>query len=165
MKEQMEDKSQIVSIYTDGSSRGNPGPGGWGAILKYKQHTMELSGSYRRTTNNRMELMAVINALSNLKKEGLDIEVYSDSKYVVDSVLKKWVFKWEEEGFGRRTNADLWVKFLELYRRFNIKMIWVKGHASNMYNNRCDTIATCASSNENREKWLEDTEYELLKKS
>ena len=160
----MEDR-QITSIYTDGSSRGNPGPGGWGAILKYREHTKELSGSYRRTTNNRMELLAVINALSNMKKDGAVIEVYSDSKYVVDSVNKNWVFNWEKEGFGRRTNADLWRRFLELYRRFEVKMIWVKGHASNMYNNRCDTIATCASSNENREFWLVDEEYELLKES
>ena len=151
----------IIQIYCDGSARNNgKGPGGWGVVLKYKEHTKELSGSFRRTTNNRMELIAVINALSSIKKDGVSIEIYSDSRYVIDSVERKWVFNWQKQGFVHRTNADLWMQFLELYQKFNIKMIWVKGHASNIYNNRCDTIATCASSNENRENWLVDIFYE-----
>ncbi len=154
---------QLVQIFGDGSSRGNPGPSGWGVILKYKQHIMEISGAYRLSTNNRVELISIIEALSSMKREGLSIEIYSDSKYVIDSVEKKWVFNWEKENFKDRTNADLWIRFLELYRKHNIKMIWVKGHASNMYNNRCDTLATCASSNENKENWKIDIFYESIK--
>jgi ribonuclease HI len=152
----------ITKIYTDGSSRGNPGPGGWGAILKYKEHVKELSGSYRHTTNSRMELMAAVEALSQIKREGVNIEIYSDSKYVVDSVEKKWLFKWEKDNFEDRANADLWKRFVELYRKFKVKMIWVKGHSSNQDNNRCDELATSASANENKSNWLIDTNYEKL---
>lgn len=133
--------SEIVRIYSDGACSGNPGPGGIGVILMYKDKTMEISEGYKYTTNNRMELRAVIRGLQMLKKKGLTIEVYSDSRYVVDSVEKRWVFNWEKKGFIGRANTDLWKKFLELYDEHTIKFIWVKGHASNEYNNRCDVLA------------------------
>lgn len=132
---------EIVRIYTDGACSGNPGPGGIGVILMYKDKVKEISEGYKHTTNNRMELRAVIRGLQMLKKKGLTIEVYSDSKYVVDSVEKGWVFNWEKKGFVGRANTDLWKKFLELYDEHNVKFIWVKGHASNEFNNRCDVLA------------------------
>ena len=132
---------EIVRIYTDGACSGNPGPGGLGVILMYKDKVKEISEGYKHTTNNRMELRAVIRGLQMLKKKGLSIEVYSDSKYVVDSVEKGWVFNWEKKGFVGRANTDLWKKFLELYDEHTIKFIWVKGHASNEFNNRCDVLA------------------------
>lgn len=131
----------IVKIYTDGACSGNPGPGGLGVILLYKDMKKEISEGYKHTTNNRMELLSVIRGLQVLKKTGLDIEIYSDSKYVVDSIEKKWVFNWEKKGFVGRPNADLWKKLLDLYDNHNIKFIWVKGHASNEYNNQCDILA------------------------
>ena len=130
-----------VKIYTDGACSGNPGPGGIGVILMYKEHVKEISEGYKHTTNNRMELLAVIRGLQMLKKTGLDIEIFSDSKYVCDSVEKGWVFNWEKVGFKKRPNPDLWEKFLHLYRQHNIKFTWVKGHADNEYNNKCDKLA------------------------
>ena len=110
-----------VEIYTDGSSRGNPGPGGYGAILIYGQHTKELSAGFRKTTNNRMELLAVIVSLEKLTREGLDVVVTSDSKYVVDAVEKGWVFNWERKGFKKAKNPDLWRRLLKIYRKHNVK--------------------------------------------
>ncbi len=136
---------EIVRIYTDGACSGNPGPGGIGVILMYKEKVKEISEGYKHTTNNRMELRAVIKGLQSLKNKSLTIEVYSDSKYVVDSVEKGWVFNWEKKGFIGRANSDLWKKFLELYDEHNIKFIWVKGHASNEFNNRCDVLAVSGS--------------------
>lgn len=132
---------EIVRIYTDGACSGNPGPGGIGVILMYKDKVKEISEGYKHTTNNRMELRAVIRGLQMLKKKGLSIEIYSDSKYVVDSVEKGWVFNWEKKGFVGRANSDLWKEFLDIYSEHNIKFIWVKGHASNEFNNRCDILA------------------------
>ncbi len=134
-----------LTIYTDGASRGNPGRGGYGAILQWGSQTRELSGGFRMTTNNRMELLAVIAALEALTREGLDILVYSDSEYVVNSVEKKWVFAWEKKGFAGKKNPDLWQRFLGLYRKHRIQFKWVKGHADNVYNNRCDVLATTAA--------------------
>jgi len=154
---------EAIHIYTDGSSRGNPGPGGWGAILMYKEQKREIFGSFRYTTNNRMELMAVIEALKLLKKkEDYEIIIYSDSKYVVDSYVKKWVFNWQKNNFKDRLNADLWKEFLQLVNS-KVKMKWVKGHASNEFNNKCDILATEASSNANKNKWLIDKIYEKIK--
>jgi len=136
---------EIVRIYTDGACSGNPGPGGIGVILMYKEKIKEISEGYKHTTNNRMELRAVIKGLQSLKNKSLTIEVYSDSKYVVDSVEKGWVFNWEKKGFAGRVNADLWKKLLELYDDHTIKFIWVKGHASNEFNNRCDVLAVTGS--------------------
>ncbi len=135
-----------IHLYTDGSSRGNPGPGGWGAILMYGSLLKELSHGYRKTTNNRMELMAVIKGLEAIKNNRLPVIVYSDSKYVVDAVEKGWLNNWMRTDFkGGKKNKDLWTHFHQLSKRFNIKFIWVKGHAENPYNNRCDILATEAA--------------------
>ncbi len=132
-------------IYTDGASRGNPGPGGYGVILQWGQYRKELSAGYRLTTNNRMELMAVIVALEALKKEGLQIVIYTDSKYIVNAVEKKWVFGWVKKQFKGKKNKDLWLRFLTLYKKHHIQFNWVKGHALNPFNNRCDQLATRAA--------------------
>jgi ribonuclease HI len=135
----------MITIYTDGASKGNPGPGGFGAVLLYKDRKKELSGGYRKTTNNRMELFAVIRALEALKRTGLDITIYSDSKYVVEAIEKGWVFKWEKKGFANKKNPDLWERLLKLYRQHTISFQWVKGHANNHYNERCDQLAVNAA--------------------
>lgn len=149
--------SQQLSIYTDGSSRGNPGPGGYGAILFWGSQRKELSQGYRRTTNNRMELMAVIAALQALKKPGVDIVIYSDSSYVVNAVEKKWLNNWLRINFKDKKNADLWRLYAELAKAHKIKFVWVKGHADNPYNNRCDELATAAADSRN---WLVDEGFE-----
>ena len=137
---------QQLIIYTDGSSRGNPGPGGYGAILQYGSTKKELSAGYRRTTNNRMELMAVIAALQALKKEGLNIVVFSDSQYVVKAVQEGWLKNWLRTDFkGGKKNKDLWKLYAELASPHNIMFKWVKGHADNVFNNRCDELATAAA--------------------
>lgn len=141
--------NNIVTIYTDGSSRGNPGPGGFGVILIWKDHRKEISAGYRLTTNNRMELMGVITALEALKKEGQQVSIYTDSQYIVNSVEKKWVFGWIKTGFKGKKNKDLWLRFLELYKKHAIRFIWVKGHADNPFNNRCDELATQAADGTN----------------
>jgi len=133
-------------IYTDGASRGNPGPGGYGALMYWNgANPKELSGGYRLTTNNRMELLAVIKALEILKRDNLEIDIYSDSKYVVDAVSKGWVFGWEKKGWGDKKNIDLWQQYLKLHRKHKVTFHWVKGHASNAGNNRCDVLATQAA--------------------
>jgi ribonuclease HI len=137
-------------IYTDGASRGNPGPGGYGAILKWGDTQKELSGGYRKTTNNRMELMAVIAALEALKKEGLNITIYSDSQYIVRAVEEGWLKNWIATNFkGGKKNRDLWMQYFELAKKQHIKFIWVKGHAENVFNNRCDELATAAADENN----------------
>ena len=136
----------MVEIYTDGAARGNPGPGGYGVVLLANGHRKELSKGFRLTTNNRMELMAVIAGLESLKKQDLKITIYSDSKYVVESVEKGWVFQWNmKPDFAKKKNRDLWKKFLKLYEYQNITFIWVKGHSTNKENNRCDELATEAA--------------------
>ena len=137
--------SHNITIYTDGSSRGNPGPGGYGAILMSGHHRKELSQGFIRTTNNRMELLSVIVALESLKNEGCNVTIYSDSKYVVDSVEKKWVFGWEKKNFKDKKNPDLWMRFLDIYEKHKVKFIWVKGHAENPLNERCDELAVNAA--------------------
>ncbi|MBW7889470.1 MAG: ribonuclease HI [Chitinophagaceae bacterium] len=133
-------------IYTDGASRGNPGPGGYGVILKWGKVEKELSQGYRRTTNNRMELMAVIAALEALKKENLTITIYSDSQYVVKAVQEGWLKKWIATDFkGGKKNKDLWMRYYDLSKKHQIRFVWVKGHADNFYNNRCDELATAAA--------------------
>lgn len=135
-----------VTIYTDGSALGNPGPGGYGIVLLSPPvHRKELSAGYNHTTNNRMELMAVIVALEALKVFPCEVTVYSDSRYVVDAVSKGWVFGWEKKGFKDKKNPDLWMRFLQVYRRHNVRFVWVKGHASNPENNRCDQLAVAAA--------------------
>lgn len=134
-----------VEIYTDGSARGNPGPGGYGAILKWGNAEKELSQGFRKTTNNRMELLAVIVALETLTREGLEVEVYSDSKYVVEAVKQGWVFGWQKKGFKGKKNPDLWMRFLKVYAKHHVKFHWVKGHNDHPYNERCDVLATEAA--------------------
>lgn len=134
-----------ISIFTDGSSRGNPGPGGWGIVMIYNDIIKEFSEGYRLTTNNRMELLAVIEALKKLKRNNLVIDIYTDSSYVVNAVEKKWVWSWEKKNFKDKKNEDLWREFLKLYPLNQIKFHWVKGHATNQYNNRCDYLATQAA--------------------
>ena len=133
-------------LYTDGASRGNPGPGGYGTILMWKGKQKELSGGYRLTTNNRMELMAVIAGLQALTRESLNITVYSDSQYVVKAVEEGWLKKWIATNCkGGKKNRDLWMQYHELSLKHHIKFKWVKGHADNQYNNRCDELATSAA--------------------
>lgn len=135
-----------LTIYTDGASRGNPGPGGYGAILKWGATEKELSRGYRLTTNNRMELMAVIAALEALTKDNLQVSIYSDSQYVVKAVKEGWLKKWMATDFkGGKKNKDLWKRFYTLSQKHRIQFIWVKGHADNPYNNRCDELATAAA--------------------
>jgi ribonuclease HI len=135
-----------INIYTDGAAKGNPGPGGYGTILETadKKHRKELSKGYKLTTNNRMELLAVIVGLESLKKKSL-VTVWSDSKYVVDSVEKGWVFSWEKKGFKDRINTDLWVRFLKVYRLHVVQFKWIKGHAGHIENERADRLAVEAS--------------------
>lgn len=135
-----------ILLYTDGASRGNPGPGGYGALLIWGHHRKELSQGYRLTTNNRMELLGVIAGLQAIKKNSLPITVYSDSQYIVNSVEKGWLKNWIKTDFkGGKKNADLWKQYYQLAQNFSIKFVWVKGHADNPYNNRCDELATAAA--------------------
>jgi ribonuclease HI len=144
-----------ITIYTDGASSGNPGPGGYGVVLISGRHRLEKSAGYRLTTNNRMELLAVIEGLESLKIPGSKVLVYTDSKYVADSVEKGWVFGWEAKGFKKRKNPDLWIRFLKIYRKHKVKIKWIKGHANNPENEICDRLAVAAS----RGILLEDTGY------
>lgn len=139
-----------VHIYTDGSSRGNPGPGGYGIVMEWvgKPYHKEFSEGYRKTTNNRMELLAVIVALEKLKFMHTDVKVFTDSKYVVDSVEKKWVFGWEKKGFSGKKNTDLWIRFLKIYRKHIVRFQWIKGHNNHPQNERCDFLAVEASKKE-----------------
>ncbi len=135
-----------IKIYTDGAARGNPGPGGYGAILMWNHHRKELSEGYRHTTNNRMELMAVIKALEALKTVDMPVHIYSDSQYVVRAISEGWLNTWIKTNFkGDKKNPDLWKHYHKLAQSFQITMFWVKGHATNPYNNRCDELATAAA--------------------
>jgi ribonuclease HI len=155
--------SHSISIYTDGAARGNPGPGGYGTILLYGSHRKELSQGYRLTTNNRMEIMAVIAGLQALKKEGLSVMVYSDSQYVVKAVEQGWLKTWVATNFkGGKKNKDLWLQYHELAKKNTIRFTWVKGHAENPLNNRCDELATMAADGYDL---LVDEEYERLRSS
>lgn len=133
-----------ITIYTDGGASGNPGPGGYGALLMYGEHEKEMSAGFRLTTNNRMELLAVIVALEALKSPGMEVEVYSDSKYVVDAVERGWVTGWERKNFKDKKNPDLWKRFLKVYRQHRVAFHWVKGHAGNPNNERVDALAVAA---------------------
>ena len=135
-----------IRIYTDGSAKGNPGPGGYGIVLLSDEgHRKEVAKGFRKTTNNRMELLSVIVALEMLKASPMDVVVYSDSKYVVDAVVKKWVFTWERNFFDKKKNVDLWKRFLKVYKRHNVSFVWVKGHNNNAENERCDKLAVAAA--------------------
>ncbi|MBE0676448.1 MAG: ribonuclease HI, partial [Bacteroidales bacterium] len=134
-----------IIIYTDGAASGNPGPGGYGVILKSGSHYLEKSGGFALTTNNRMELLAVIIGLEALKISGSNVTVYTDSRYVSDAVTKRWVFGWEVKGFKKKKNSDLWRRFLDIYRKHNVEFVWVKGHSNIPENERCDRLAVEAS--------------------
>ncbi len=134
-----------IKMYTDGSALGNPGPGGYGIVLMAGKHYKEFKQGYRHTTNNRMELLSVIVGLEKLKKPGYSVKIYSDSKYVVDAIEKKWVFGWVKKNFKGKKNADLWKRFLEIYPKHQVEFIWVKGHAGNKYNEVCDQLAVSAA--------------------
>lgn len=151
-----------IKIYTDGSARGNPGPGGYGVILEWvgKNYLKEFSGGYRLTTNNRMELMAVIIGLEKLVSPGMNVLVVSDSKYVVDSVAKGWVFTWEKNNFSKKKNPDLWIRFLKTYRKHQVRFEWIKGHNRHPQNERCDFLAVEASKKKNL---LIDAYFESIK--
>ena len=147
-----------IKIFTDGSAKGNPGPGGYGIVLKFGDKVKEISQGYRLTTNNRMELLALIIALENLKTDKFPVEVFSDSKYVIDSITKRWVFGWNTKGFKGKKNADLWIRYLQIHSKFNLSFHWVKGHAGHPENERCDVLAVKAA--ENNKHHLIDIEYE-----
>ncbi|WP_395057779.1 ribonuclease HI [Flavobacterium sp.] len=137
-----------VHIYTDGAAKGNPGPGGYGVVMELVGTTFkkEFYESFRHTTNNRMELLAVIVGLEKLKNPNMKVLVVSDSKYVVDSVEKKWVLGWEKKGFKDRKNSDLWKRFLIIYRKHQVDFKWIKGHNNHSQNERCDELAVFASN-------------------
>lgn len=135
----------MIRIYTDGAAQGNPGPGGFGVILKFKDAVKELSGGFRLTTNNRMELLAVITGLEAIKKEGIAVSVYSDSKYVVDAVEKGWIWTWQKKNFAKKANADLWQRYIPLHQRLKPKFNWIRGHAGHPENERCDRLAVQAA--------------------
>jgi ribonuclease HI len=137
--------SKLIHLFTDGACSGNPGPGGYAAILRYGEHEKELSGGFRKTTNNRMELMAVIKGLEALKKPNQNVIVVSDSKYVVDAIRQKWLFEWEKKGWKKVKNADLWQQFLGLFRQHQVTFRWIKGHDGHPENERCDELAVMAS--------------------
>jgi ribonuclease HI len=133
-----------IEIFTDGASSGNPGPGGYGVILRSGKHYKELSQGFRKTTNNRMELLAVIKGLEALKNLNSAVTIYSDSKYVIDAIEKRWVYGWLQKGFKDKKNKDLWLRYLEVSKLHLIKFIWVRGHAGHPENERCDQLAVAA---------------------
>ncbi len=147
----------MIVIFTDGAAKGNPGPGGYGAVLKFVQHRKELSEGFRLTTNNRMELLAVIRALQEIKTTEYPVQVYSDSKYVVDAIEKGWLWSWQKKGFKDKKNPDLWLRYIPLHLKFNPKFHWIKGHAGHPENERCDQLAVAAAEGKNLQA---DTGYE-----
>jgi len=145
-----------ITIYTDGAAKGNPGPGGYGVVLVSGKHRLEKSEGFRLTTNNRMELLAVITGLEALKQPGSNVTVYTDSKYVADAVEKGWLFRWEAKSFRKIKNPDLWIRFLNIYRKHNVRFFWIKGHSGHPENELCDRLAVEASGIKDLQ---EDTGY------
>ena len=141
----------MIQIFTDGACSGNPGPGGYAVILKSGNHYKELSAGFRLTTNNRMELMAVCVGLESLKNINQAVTIFSDSKYVIDSIEKKWVFGWVKKGFAGKKNKDLWLRFLQAYKLHQVKFVWVKGHAGHPESERCDEMAVIAAKSKTLE--------------
>ena len=135
----------MIRLYTDGAAQGNPGPGGYGTILKFGGHSKELSQGYRLTTNNRMELMAVIAGLEAIKKLGFPVTIYSDSKYVVEAVKQGWIWGWEKKDFKKKANPDLWKRYILLHKKYHPEFVWIKGHAGHPENERCDQLAVAAA--------------------
>ena len=134
----------MIEIYTDGASSGNPGPGGYGVILRSGQHYKELSQGFRKTTNNRMELLAVISGLEAIKAPNQQVTIFSDSKYVIDAIEKRWVNGWVTKGFAGKKNKDLWMRYLTIAKLHHIKFVWVRGHNGHPENERCDQLAVAA---------------------
>jgi ribonuclease HI len=151
----------MIEIFTDGAAQGNPGPGGYGAILRFGNHEKELSGGFRLTTNNRMELLAVIVALESIKKNDIPIRVTTDSQYVANAISKGWLWNWEKKNFKGKANEDLWRRYIPLHKRLNPKLVWVKGHAGHAENERCDQLAVAAANGSNLQR---DEVYEALQK-
>ena len=151
-----------IEIYTDGSAKGNPGKGGYGIVIKNKDNYLEISNGYRLTTNNRMELLAVIVALEKIENTDEEIIITSDSKYVIDAVTKGWVFNWQRKGFKKKKNPDLWKRFLKEYHKYKIKFVWVPGHSGHIENERCDELAVNASIHEELEvdEYFENSQKE-----
>lgn len=147
----------MIEIFTDGSAKGNPGPGGYGILLRSGKHYKELSQGYRLTTNNRMELLAVIIAMETLKTSKMPVIITTDSKYVVEPINKGWLWKWQKTGFKKKKNVDLWQRFIPLYNAYKPKFQWIKGHAGHAENERCDELAVNAAESD---KLLVDTGYE-----
>ena len=148
----------LIQVFTDGSSLGNPGPGGYGIILEFNGKKKELSKGFKQTTNNRMELLAVIVALESIKTDQHQIIVYSDSKYVVDSISKGWLDSWRKKQYKGKKNVDLWERFVPLKERLNVKFQWVKGHVGHPENERCDELAVSAASGKDL---IEDTGFSV----
>ena len=143
-------KQDCIEIFTDGAAKGNPGPGGFGTILRFKGKEKEFSQGFKRTTNNRMELLALIVGLEALKSDQYPIKIYSDSKYVVDSIAQGWVFGWQKKGFKDKKNPDLWLRYLKLHTKFKkIEIFWIKGHNGHPENERCDVLAVNAAESKN----------------
>jgi ribonuclease HI len=136
----------MIRIYTDGAAQGNPGPGGYGTILKFGDKAKELSQGFRLTTNNRMELLAVIAGLEAIKKEGIPVTIFSDSQYVVNTVEKGWLWNWEKQNFKKKANPDLWERYIPLHKRFKPKFTWIRGHNGHPENERCDYLAVKAAN-------------------
>src|SRR5882672_2051309 len=147
----------MIRIYTDGAAQGNPGPGGYGVILKFNNAEKELSEGFRLTTNNRMELLAVIKGLEAIKKNGIPITIYSDSKYVVEAVEKGWLWNWQKKNFKDKANGNLWMRYIPLHQKLKPKFVWIKGHAGHPENERCDELAVAAAAGFDLEV---DGEYE-----
>jgi ribonuclease HI len=147
----------MISIFTDGAAQGNPGPGGYGVIMKYRDFVKELSEGFRLTTNNRMELLAVIKGLEAIRKEGIPVTIFSDSQYVIHAIEKGWLWGWQKKNFKDKKNVDLWLRYIPLHKKYSPKFIWVKGHAGHPENERCDYLAVQAASGFNLQV---DLEYE-----
>lgn len=147
----------MIEIFTDGASSGNPGPGGYGVVLRAGKHYKELSEGFRKTTNNRMELLAVIKGLEALKTPNQDVVICSDSKYVIDAIEKRWVYGWVQKGFAGKKNKDLWMRYLEISKLHKIRFVWVRGHNGHPENERCDQLAVAASK---QRELLIDTVFE-----
>ena len=148
--------SHKITLYTDGAASGNPGPGGFGLVLISGRHRKEISQGFTLTTNNRMELLAVITGLEALRHDNCQVTVFTDSRYVADSIEKGWVFNWEKKGFKGKKNTDLWIRFLAVYRKHKVRVVWIKGHTSIRENEHCDELAVRASQSHDL---LPDTGY------
>jgi ribonuclease HI len=153
--------NEAIELFTDGAASGNPGPGGYAAILKYRSHRREISGGFKRTTNNRMELLAVIIGLESVTNKDLPVHIFSDSKYVVDAINQNWLYGWRKTGFKNKANVDLWQRFLKIYNPQKHRFTWVKGHHTNVENNRCDELAVMAYAQP--QNLPPDTGYEALR--